>query len=92
MVIAAFWKYWSIGRKPCKEERAQELLKTIELLRQWDRVVEDAGVLYHKSWDRKEGQVRQLILPQVQQGGGSTTDARWAWTSRHRKDLQFSAK
>lgn len=68
VVIAAFWKYWSIGRKPCREARAQELPRTIELLRQWDRVVEDTGVLYRESWDRKEGQVRQLILPQALQG------------------------
>lgn len=68
VVIASFRKYWGMGRKPSREERLQELPKTIELLRQWDRVVEDAGVLYRECWDRKQGKLRQLILPQMLQG------------------------
>ncbi|KAI3362576.1 hypothetical protein L3Q82_001611 [Scortum barcoo] len=67
-VIASFRAYWGRGSKPCREERDQECRGTVELLRQWGRMVELEGVLYRELCDQKEGLIRQLLLPAVLQG------------------------
>ena len=59
-VISAFLKYWGTGQKPSRQERARELPKTIELLRQWDRVVDDADVLYWESQDGGKSKAAHL--------------------------------
>ncbi|KAJ8358122.1 hypothetical protein AAFF_G00032690 [Aldrovandia affinis] len=44
-VIKAFVRYWAQGRKPGPVERAKEDSQTLELLRQWERVVQEGEFL-----------------------------------------------
>ena len=46
--IQAFLKYWTQGRRPGPAERAGENHKTLELVRQWDKLEIEGGVLYRK--------------------------------------------
>ena len=62
-VIEAFRKYWSRGSKPGQVERAKEDDRTKELLRQWERLVQERGVLYRVFQDSRQGQVKQVVLP-----------------------------
>ncbi|KAJ8280789.1 hypothetical protein GJAV_G00058990 [Gymnothorax javanicus] len=66
--VAAFLKYWGRAEKPSREERLGESPGTLELLRQWERVVECDGVLYRQREKPGEGPQRQLILPRALQG------------------------
>ncbi|KAJ8010306.1 hypothetical protein DPEC_G00073670 [Dallia pectoralis] len=67
-VIRSFLKYWRRWTRPEKRERAEEDIKTVELLRQCDKIEESNGVLYRRFWDVRHGQVKQMLLPQGLQG------------------------
>ncbi|KAJ8404516.1 hypothetical protein AAFF_G00337830 [Aldrovandia affinis] len=67
-VIKAFVRYWTQGRKPGPVERAKEDSQTLELLRQWERVVQEGGVFYRLFQDTRQGQVKQVVLPYSLQG------------------------
>ncbi|KAJ8377727.1 hypothetical protein AAFF_G00254610 [Aldrovandia affinis] len=67
-VIKAFVRYWVQGRKPGPVERAKEDSQTLELLRQWERVVQEGGVFYRLFQDTRQGQVKQVVLPYSLQG------------------------
>ncbi|KAJ8362385.1 hypothetical protein AAFF_G00376130, partial [Aldrovandia affinis] len=67
-VIKAFVRYWAQGRKPGPVERAKEDSQTLELLRQWERVVQEGGVFYRLFQDTRQGQVKQVVLPYSLQG------------------------
>ncbi|KAK3734544.1 hypothetical protein QZH41_010387, partial [Actinostola sp. cb2023] len=63
--ISQFLKYWKEGRKPNFRERRGMPSKSISMLRQWDRMQLDAGVLYRVVQDPNHGQLRQLVVPTV---------------------------
>ncbi|KAJ8377725.1 hypothetical protein AAFF_G00254590 [Aldrovandia affinis] len=67
-VIKAFVRYWVQGRKPGPVERAKEDSQTLELLRQWERVVQEGGVFYRLFQDTRQGQVKQVVLRTVCKG------------------------
>lgn len=66
--ITSFLRYWGRAEKPSHEERLKESPGTLELLRQWERIVEDEGVLYRRREKPGEGPQKQLILPRALQG------------------------
>ncbi|KAK3700941.1 hypothetical protein QZH41_005652 [Actinostola sp. cb2023] len=63
--ISQFLKYWKEGRKPNFRERRYMPSKSISMLRQWDRMQLEAGVLYRVVQDPNHGQLRQLVVPTV---------------------------
>lgn len=63
-IIARFCVYWSQQVKPDRFARGKEDGKTLELLRQWERLVEENGVLYRRFVDTRQGQIKQVLLPQ----------------------------
>ncbi len=63
-IIARFLVYWSQRVKPGRLARAKEDGKTLELLRQWEKLVEEEGVLYRQFVDTRQGQIKQVLLPQ----------------------------
>ncbi|KAK3729825.1 hypothetical protein QZH41_016099 [Actinostola sp. cb2023] len=63
--ISQFLKYWKEGRKPNFRERRGMPSKSISMLRQWDRMQLEAGVLYRVVQDPNHGQLRQLVVPTV---------------------------
>ena len=67
-VIMAFLKYWSQGQKPGPGERAREDGRTQELLRQWERVMEEGGVLFRQFHNARGGPIKQVVLPCSLQG------------------------
>lgn len=46
--VATFLKYWYRAETPNHEEQLGELSRTLELVHQWERMVESDGVLYHQ--------------------------------------------
>lgn len=56
--------YLSQQVKPGKLARAKEDGKTLELLRQWEKLIEEEGVLYRQFVDTRQGQIKQVLLPQ----------------------------
>lgn len=68
LVIGSFLKYWNNRkRKPGRREQEGEKPKTLELLRLWEKIVVSDGVLYQQLTDTREGEVNQLLLPEVLQ-------------------------
>ena len=65
--VASFLKYWRRGERPSQEERRAESTRGLELLRQWDKVVERDGVLYRKRQNPREGPQEQIIMPRALQ-------------------------
>ncbi len=65
LVIQAFLVYWKRGGVPSALERTKESPAVLEMVRQWNRIQEQQGVLYRRSHvpgGREE--VLQLLLPQ----------------------------
>lgn len=63
-VIEAFLEFWQQGRRPTQAKRANLPRPVLDLLRQWDRVVQKEGVLYHQIWRPDGGEEEhQLLLP-----------------------------
>lgn len=61
--VLVFWRRWSL---PTSAERDQLSQPAIVLLRQWDRLVDDDGVLFRRVFRSDGGEkYRQLILPAV---------------------------
>lgn len=61
-VISKLITFRKLGRKPTTKERAAESKPIQILFRQWDRIVENDGVLYRKTRN-KSGDHRCLLLP-----------------------------
>ena len=55
------------GRRPTVEEKSTETTNAIQLIRQWDHIVEKNGVLYRRMVDSKVGEIDQLLLPRCLQ-------------------------
>ncbi|KAI0214862.1 hypothetical protein LSAT2_033122 [Lamellibrachia satsuma] len=54
--------YWKIGRRPTMDEKSSDTANVIQLVRQWDHIVETNGVLYRRVLDSKVGEIGQLLL------------------------------
>ena len=52
-----------LGRKPTRQERETESMSAIQLIRQWERIVEKNGVFYRRIVDTRLGELQQLLLP-----------------------------
>uniref|UniRef100_A0A665U756 Gypsy retrotransposon integrase-like protein 1 n=1 Tax=Echeneis naucrates TaxID=173247 RepID=A0A665U756_ECHNA len=63
-VIQELLTFWKLKQRPSQEERAQLSQSALTLLRQWDRLVEQDGVLYRRVF-RSDGAeaILQLLLP-----------------------------
>ena len=59
--------YRKIGRRPTMDEKSSETANVIQLVRQWDHIVETNGVLYRRVLDSKVGEIDQLLLPRCLQ-------------------------
>lgn len=62
--IQAIFSLWRRKKRPSATERQRMSPMSLALLRQWDRLVEDNGLLYRKIWRSDGGEeIRQLVLP-----------------------------
>ena len=59
--------YRKIGRRPTLDEKSSETANVLQLVRQWDHIVEAHGVLYRRMLDSKVGEINQLLLPRCLQ-------------------------
>ena len=61
-----FLRFWRRRVKPTQEERQQLPALALTLLREWDRLVEQGGVLYRRTFRSDGGEgCFQLVLPAV---------------------------
>lgn len=61
--ISQFRKFWTRRKAPDRAERQQMSEETLVLVRQWDRLVEQEGVLHRRVCRPKGEMVLQLVLP-----------------------------
>ena len=54
---------WKTGNRPTTRQLGRESKNVRKLLRKWDRIQEDQGVLYRRIFDTQTGEVAQLLLP-----------------------------
>lgn len=67
-IIGAFFYFWQHKRRPDNIERQALSKSVLELVRQWDRLVERDKVLYRRTFRPDGGEeVLQLVLPEVLQ-------------------------
>lgn len=65
-IIGAALKYWRQGQSPGPQDRRQLSKLVLVLLRQWDRLEEQEGLLYRRVYRSDGGEeVLQLVLPAV---------------------------
>lgn len=64
-VIDRFLHYWNQKVKPTASQRRNEYGHVLLLVKQWDRLVLDDGVLYRCVCDPLQGELRQMVLPAV---------------------------
>ncbi|KAI2643768.1 Retrovirus-related Pol polyprotein [Labeo rohita] len=57
-IIGRFLVYWSQQVKSGRLARAKEDGKILELVRQWEKLVEEEGVLYRQFVDSRHGQIK----------------------------------
>ena len=63
--IKEFYHYWRNGQKPNSLERKELSSNARTLLKQWDRMLIQDGLLYRVSHDSDQKELRQLVLPSV---------------------------
>ena len=61
--IKEFLKFWERDKKPSFQERKQLSHQCVTLLRQWDRITREQGLMYRIVQDPKLGELKQLLLP-----------------------------
>lgn len=61
--IKEFRKFWEKDKKPNLTERKQLSHPGVTLLRQWDRITREQGLMYRTVQDPKLGDLKQLLLP-----------------------------
>lgn len=61
--IKEFLKFWERDKKPTFAERKQLSHECVTLLRQWDKVAREQGLMYRIVQDPKLGELKQLLLP-----------------------------
>lgn len=65
-IIGPVLKFWEQGKRPVAEERRRLTKPVLTLLQQWDRLVEEEGVLYRQIFRPDGGEdCYQLVLPSV---------------------------
>lgn len=63
-VVGEALRFWHQGQRPGPQERRTLAKPVIMLLRQWDRLVEQEGILYRRSFRPDGGEtVLQVVLP-----------------------------
>ncbi|KAL7825810.1 hypothetical protein SRHO_G00335480 [Serrasalmus rhombeus] len=68
-VLRDLWHFWKEQRQPTPEERRQLSRPVLALLRQWDRLVEQDGVLFRRVFRPEGGEENlQLLLPAALKG------------------------
>lgn len=76
--------FWRRKRRPSYEERRRASQSTLALLRQWDRLIEESGVLYCQVFRSDGGvPVLQLLLPDSLEGCVDP-DSSGTWSSGNR--------
>ena len=66
--IKEFLKFWERSTKPSFAERKQLIHQCVTLLRLWDRITRDQGLMYRIVQDLKLGELKQLLLPATLKG------------------------
>ena len=61
--IKEFLKFWERNMKPTFAERKSLSHQCVTLLRQWDRITREHGLMYRIVQDPKLGELKQLLLP-----------------------------
>ena len=61
--IKEFLKFWESNTKPTFMERKQLSHQCVTLLRQWDRITREQGLMYRIVQDPKLGELKQFLLP-----------------------------
>ena len=61
--IKEFLKFWESNTKPTFTERKQLSHQCVTLLRQWDRITREQGLMYRIVQDPKLGELKQFLLP-----------------------------
>ncbi|CAC5422661.1 unnamed protein product [Mytilus coruscus] len=64
-VVGKFIEIWNTKRKPLRSEQRKFDKPLVTLLRQWDRIEVEDGLIYRVIIDPNHGQLKQLILPVV---------------------------
>lgn len=62
-VLSVFKTFWDGERKPSNKERTSLSKPVLSLLKQWNRVQQRDGLLYHVIEDVRHGECSQLLLP-----------------------------
>ncbi|KAK9526423.1 hypothetical protein VZT92_015124 [Zoarces viviparus] len=62
-IIKEFLEFWTKRKGPDAAQRRQASKEALALVRQWDRIVEQDGVLYCRICHPKGEEVLQLVLP-----------------------------
>lgn len=76
--VATFLKYWYRAEKPNHEEQLGELSRTLELVRQWERMWKVMGsCITNEAWVRAKDRAPSIA------GGGAEPDA---WGTRPPRD------
>lgn len=65
--VSRLWLYMDRGRGPSPRERAAEGRPTQALLREWDRLCEERGLLCREVWDKTGEKIKQVVVPQCLQ-------------------------
>ena len=63
--IKEFLKYWTANKKPNTRERCKLSTETHSLLKQWDRIKREDGLLWRVILDHSMGDLKQLVLPHI---------------------------
>lgn len=78
--------FWRRGCLPTSAERKQLSHPAIVLLRQWDCLVEENGVLFWQVFRSDGGEEQLTCFARCAQGGQPASAPPGAWTSRHGED------
>ncbi|KAK9519951.1 hypothetical protein VZT92_022642 [Zoarces viviparus] len=62
-ILKEFLEFWTKRKGPDAAQRRQASKEALVLVRQWDRIVEQDGVLYRRICHPKGEEVLQLVLP-----------------------------
>ena len=63
--IRQFLNYWTKNQKPDAQDRQRDPKEALTLLKQWDRIKMEDGLLWRTTYDQTHGEVKQLVLPIV---------------------------
>ena len=62
-IIKRFLTYWDADKKPDAKDRRTERKETVSLLKQWDKLHREEGILWRVVTDPVQGRMKQLVLP-----------------------------